>query len=96
MNIKKGEYSSLIFCDNNKNKNIINIYFKIFNQLRDEVFSLIDKFEDHNFVFAHDFTRFRFIKNDNVIVHDDDDDDDDDDDAINPSRFKFRTDANLL
>ena len=24
---KNGDYSSLIFCDNNKNKNIINIYF---------------------------------------------------------------------
>ena len=56
---------------------------------------MIDEFEDHNFVFADDFTRLRFIKNDNVIDYDDDDDDDDDDD-INPSRFKFRTDDNLL
>ena len=55
-------------------------------------FPLIDEFEDHNIVFADDFTRFRFIKNDNVIDYDDDDDDDD----INPSRFKFRTDDNLL
>ena len=46
----------LIFCNNNKNKNIINIYFKIIKQLRDEVFSLIDEFEDHNFVFADDST----------------------------------------
>ena len=36
-----------------------------------------------------DFTIFRFIKNDNVIDYDDDDD-------INLSRFKFRTDDNLL
>ena len=71
-----------------------NIYFKIIKQLRDEVFSLIDEFEDHNFVFADDFRRFRFIENDNVI--DDGDDDDDDDDDINLSRFKFRTDDNLL
>ena len=59
---KDGDYSSLIFCDNDKNKNIINIYFKIIKQLRDEVFSLIDEFEGHNFVFAYDFTIFRFIK----------------------------------
>ena len=92
-----GDYSSLIFCDNNNNKkNIINIYFKIIKQLRDEVFSFLDEFEDHNFVFADDFTRFRFIKNDNVIAYVVDDDDDDDDDDINPSRFKFRTDDNLL
>ena len=38
--------SSLIFSDNNKNKNIINIYSKIIKQLTDEVFSLIDEFED--------------------------------------------------
>ena len=62
-------------------------------QLRDKVFSLIDEFEDHNFVFAYDFTIFRFIKDDNVVDYDDDDDDGDD---INPSRFKFRTDDNLL
>ena len=38
---KNGDYSSLIFCDNNRNKNIINIYFKIIKQLRDEVFFLL-------------------------------------------------------
>ena len=57
---------------------------------------MIDEFEDHNFVFADDFTRFGFIKNDDVIDDDDDDDDDGDDDYINHSRFKFRTDDNLL
>ena len=56
---------------------------------------MTDEFEDHNVVFADDFTRFRFIKNDNVIDYDDDDDDDDDYD-INLSRFKFRTDDNLF
>ena len=49
--------------------------------------------EDHNFVSADDFARFRFIKNYNVIDNDGDDDDDDD---INLSRFRFRTDDNLL
>ena len=56
---------------------------------------MIDEFEDHNFVFVDDFTRFKFIKNDNVIDYDDDDDDDDDNDDINLSRFKFKTDDNL-
>ena len=81
-------YSSLIFCDNNKNKNIINIYFKIIKQLRDEVFSL----KIIIFIFPDDFARFRFIRNDNLFDYDDDDDDDD----INPSKFKFRTDDNRL
>ena len=92
MLFKKNEWNSfLIFCDNNKNKNIINIYFKIIKQLRDKVFSLIDEFEDHNFVFAYDFTRCRFIKNDNVIDYDDNDEDDD-----SLTNFKFKTDDNLL
>ena len=51
---------------------------------------MIDESEDHNLVFADDFTRFIFIKSDNVIHYHDDDDD------INLSRCKFRTDDNLL
>ena len=87
---KKNEWnSSLIFCDNNKNKNIKNIYFKIIKQLRDEVFSLIDEFEDDDFIFANDnFTIFRLIKDNSVI------DNDEDDDSL--TNFKFKTDDNLL
>ena len=88
-----------MFCDNNEHKNIINIYFKIIKELRHEVFSFFDEFQDHSFVFADAFTRFRIIKNDNVIDYDDDDDDDDDDNDdhndINLNRFKFKTDNNL-
>ena len=47
--LKNVEYSSLIFCDHNKTKNIIDIYFKIIKQIRDEVFSFVDEFEDHDF-----------------------------------------------
>ena len=86
------DYSSLIFCDNNKIKNIIDIYFKIIKQLKNEVFSFIDEFEDYDFVCAADLTKFRFIKNDNVIDYDDDDDDD----YINHTSFKFKTDDNLV
>ena len=38
---KNGDYTSLIFCDNNKNKNIINIYFKNIKQLRMKYFLLL-------------------------------------------------------
>ena len=94
---KNGDYSSLIFCDNNKNKNIINIYFKIIKQLRDQVFSFIHEFEDHNLSLMMISQDLDLKKNDYVIDYDDDDDGDgDDDDDINPSRFKFRTNDNLL
>ena len=86
---KNGDYSSLIFCDNNKNKNIIYIYFKIIKQLRDKVFSLIDEFEDDDFIFGNDnFTIFRLIKDNSVI------DNDNDNDSL--TNFKFKTDRNLL
>ena len=38
---KKTDYTSLIFCDINKNKNIMDIYFKIIKQIGYEVFSLL-------------------------------------------------------
>ena len=74
-----------------KLKNIIDVYFKIIKQLKDEVFSFIYEFEDYDFVFADDLTKFRFIKNGNVIDYDDDDDD-----YINLTSFKFKTNDNLV
>ena len=40
----------------------MDIYFKIIKQIGYEVFTLIDEFEDDDFIFAGDFTTFRFIK----------------------------------
>ena len=83
--------SSLIFCDNIKNKNIIDIYFKIIKQIRDEVFSFIAEFEDDDFIFSNDFTIFRLRKDNSVIDYDDNDEDDD-----SLTYFKFKTDDNLV
>ena len=91
-NTSHSDYSSLIFCGDNKNKNIIDIYFKIIKQLKDEVFSFIDEFEGDNFVFADGLTKFRFIKNNSVIDYDDNENDD----YINPTSFRFKTDGNLV
>ena len=72
--LKKNECNSfLIFCDNIKNKNIIDIYFKIIKQIRDEVFSFIDEYEDDDFIFANDFNIFRLIKDNSVIDYNDND-----------------------
>ena len=81
--------SSLIFCDNIKNKNIIDICFKIIKQIRDGVFSFIDEFEDDDFIFANDFNIFGLIKDNSVIDYDDNDEDDD-----SLTSFKFKTDDN--
>ena len=64
---KNGDYSSLIFCDNKKNKSMINISLKIIKQLKDEIFSLIDEFEDEEFVFDGNSLRFGFKTDDNLV-----------------------------
>ena len=64
---KNCDYSSLIFCDNKKNKSLINIYLKITKQLKDEIFSLIDEFKDEEFVFDGNSLRFKFKTDDNLV-----------------------------
>ena len=75
-----------------KIKILLDIYYKISKKIGCEIFSLNDEFEDDDFIYAGDFTTFRFIKNNNVVDYDDDGEDDD----INLTRFKFKTDDNLL
>ena len=68
---------------------------KIIKQLRYEVFSLIDEFEDDDdCIFANDnFSIFRLIKDNSVIDNNNNDNEEDDYSLIN---FKFKTDDNLL
>ena len=80
-----------IFCGNIKNKNIIDIYFKIIKQIRDEVFSFTDEFEDGDLIFANDFNIFRLIEDNSVIDYNDNDEDDD-----SLTNFKFKTDDSLV
>ena len=46
---------------------MINIYLKIIKQLKDETFSLIDEFEDEEFVFDGNSLGFRFKTDDNLV-----------------------------
>ena len=46
---------------------MINIYLKIIKQLKDEIFSLIDEFEDKEFVFDGNSLGFRFKTDDNLV-----------------------------
>ena len=57
---KCGIYSYLISCKNDKNKNLINSYVRIINQIEDE-------FEDDSFNLGKDFMRFRFRADDNLV-----------------------------
>ena len=66
---KSGTYSFLVFCVNDKNKAMISNYGKIMEQLEDEIFSLIDEFEDKEFIFGGNFMRFRFKTDDNLVYN---------------------------
>ena len=57
----------ITFCDNDKNKDMINNYSKIANQLEDEIFSWTDEFKDEDFIFGGNFMRFRFKTDDNLV-----------------------------
>ena len=43
---KSGAFSYLVFCESDKNKDMINNYTNIVKQLEDGIFSWVDEFED--------------------------------------------------
>ena len=62
--------SYLIFCENNKNKDIINNYVKIINQLEQELLSWVnEEEEDDEFNLGNDFMRFTFRTDDNLVYN---------------------------
>ena len=60
---KSGIYSYLVFCENNKNKKVINNYVKIIDETKKEILSWVDEFEDKIFIMGKDFIRFKFRTN---------------------------------
>ena len=67
---KIGIYSYLIFCENNKNKDLINNYVEIVDQVKEEITSWVDdEIEDDSFRLGNDFTRFRFRTDDNLVYN---------------------------
>ena len=61
-------YSYLIFCESNKNKDMINNYVKIIDQPKEEILSWMDG-EDNLFTLGEDFMRFRFRTDDNLVYN---------------------------
>ena len=67
---KCGIYSYLILYENNKNKDMINNYVKIVDQIKDEIISWVDdEEEDDNFNLGNDFMRFKFRTDDNLVYN---------------------------
>ena len=64
--LKSGIYSYLIFCKNDKNKDMINNYFRIIDQIKEEIISWID---EENCDFNDDFLKFKFRTDDNSVYN---------------------------
>ena len=63
---KKSIHSYLIFCKNDKNKDMINNYLKIIDQVKDEMISWTD---EEDFTFNDDFLKFKFRTDDNLVYN---------------------------
>ena len=64
---KSGVFSYLIFCESDKNKKMLDDYFKVIDGIKEEVLSFIDEFEDNLFILGKDFMRFKFKTDDNLV-----------------------------
>ena len=64
--LKSVIYSYLIFCKNAKNKDMINNYLKIIDQVKDEMTSWTN---EEIFDFNYDFLKFKFRSHDNLVYN---------------------------
>ena len=62
-------YNYLVFCENNKNEDMINNYVKTADQVKEDILSWIDEFEDDSFNLGSDFMRFRFRTDNNLVYN---------------------------
>ena len=63
---KSGVFSYLIFCESDKNKNMLNRYVKVIDKIKKEILSFTDEYEDDLFIMGKDFIRFKFKTSDKL------------------------------
>ena len=63
---KSGVFSYVIFCESDKNKEMLDDYVEVIDGIKEEVLSFIDEFEDDLFILGKDFMRFKFKTDDNL------------------------------
>ena len=67
---KSGVFNYLIFCETEKNKNMLDKYTKITDEIKEQILFIIEEEnEDKNFIMGKDFMRFRFKANDNLVYN---------------------------
>ena len=62
-------FSCLIFCESDKNKIMLDYNVSIIDQIKEEILSWTDEFEDGYFVMGKDFMRFKFRTNDKLVYN---------------------------
>ena len=63
---KSGVFSYLIFCESEKNKNMLNRYVKVIDKIKKEILSFTDEYEDDLLITGKNFTRFKFKTSDKL------------------------------
>ena len=67
---KSGIFSYLIFCENTWNKNMLNDYVKVTDEIKEEVSSFNDELEENDlFIMSKDFMRFKFKTDDKLVYN---------------------------
>ena len=66
---KSGIYSYLIFCETDKNKNMLNNYVRSIDQPKEELMSWIDELDDDYFFIGQAFMRFKFTTDDELVYN---------------------------
>ena len=66
---KSGVFSYLIFCENDKSKNMLNNYVEIVVKIKEEILSWTDELEDEICILGKDFMRFKFKTEDKLVYN---------------------------
>ena len=63
-------YSYLVFCGNNKNKDMLNNYVRIIDQIKEVIiYWVYDEIEDNSFRVGDAFKKFKFRAGDNLVYN---------------------------
>ena len=64
---KSGAFSFLIFCETEKNTEMLDKYTKIIDEIKEEILFIEDKGKE--FIMGKDFMRFKFKTDDNLVYN---------------------------
>ena len=66
---KSGIYSYLIFCESEKNKNMLDRHVNVIDKIKEEIWSFEDEFWDEICIMGKDFMRFKFKTDDDLVYN---------------------------